>query len=191
MAAAVGLHRPSTHPQQGGPDGGHGADQMLYPGVAVTDAARALYSSAAKIVKQRLSNPQELNMEFYHIEVLDDDIQHPYQVATANSMRNRYSNVLPYDYNRVQLRTPKDYINASKVEFSQPSLPYPCRYIATQGPLPSTIQDFWQMLFEQRVPAIIMLTGLSERGVVKCAQYFPATLGQQQSAASFKIQAST
>lgn len=72
----------------------------LLAGVAVTDAARALYSSAAKIVKQRLSNPQELNMEFYHIEVLDDDIQHPYQVATANSMRNRYSNVLPYDYNR-------------------------------------------------------------------------------------------
>jgi protein tyrosine phosphatase len=47
------------------------------------------------------------------------------------------------------------------------------RYIAAQGPLPHTAVDFWQVVWEQLCPTVIMLTAAVERGRVKCHQYWP------------------
>lgn len=46
-------------------------------------------------------------------------------------------------------------------------------YIATQGPLQNTTEDFWQMVLEERCSLIIMLTTVIERGRAKCHKYWP------------------
>lgn len=63
-----------------------------------------------------------------------------------------------------------DYINANYVKVDEvPSR----RYILTQGPLPQTVFHFWQMVWEQKSPAIIMLNRFTEKGTHKCFDYFP------------------
>ncbi|KAL3106747.1 hypothetical protein niasHT_012012 [Heterodera trifolii] len=89
--------------------------------------------------------------------------------------KNRYRNVLPYDQNRIMLRCgvsseSDSYINASPLH-----LPFAHRnYILTQGPLPNTTCDFWQMIFEQEVSICIMLSKVMEKSFVKCHSYFPS-----------------
>lgn len=99
--------------------------------------------------------------------------------AVANPQLNRYVNVVPFDENRVRLaRGKNDYINASLLS-SKPGGQVSWSYIATQGPLRHTAAQFWQMVLEQRVVVIVMLTRVIEKQTEKCAQYFPVELNEE------------
>ncbi|XP_035698390.1 receptor-type tyrosine-protein phosphatase F-like [Branchiostoma floridae] len=91
-----------------------------------------------------------------------------------NLSKNRVLQVLPYDTSRVILQ-PKlgvkggDYINASFIDgYRQKDA-----YIATQGPLDRTVEDFWRMVWEWNSCSIVMITGLWEKSQYKCAMYWP------------------
>ncbi|XP_029977351.1 receptor-type tyrosine-protein phosphatase H-like [Sphaeramia orbicularis] len=96
-------------------------------------------------------------------------------ILPENKAKNRFTNILPYDWSRVKLTSSNsnsidDYINANYM----PGYNSNREYIATQGPLPSTVNDFWKMIWEQRVKGIVMVTNCTEGGKTKCEQYWPA-----------------
>ncbi|KAF1540896.1 Receptor-type tyrosine-protein phosphatase V, partial [Eudyptula minor] len=93
----------------------------------------------------------------------------------ANVSKNRYPHVLPYDHSRVKLSQVgedphSDYINANFM----PGYTSQQEFIATQGPLKKTIEDFWRLVWEQNVCNIIMLTVCMENGRVLCDHYWPS-----------------
>ncbi|KAJ1346776.1 tyrosine protein phosphatase 1, variant 2 [Parelaphostrongylus tenuis] len=92
-----------------------------------------------------------------------------------NLNKNRYRDVCPYDITRVHLNSSPtgDYINANYVNMEIPSSGIVNRYIACQGPLAHTSADHWLMVWEQLCTHIVMLTTITERGRVKCHQYWP------------------
>lgn len=112
-------------------------------------------------------------------EIKNSDVNYPTDASLldTNKPKNRFGDVMAFDHTRVKL-TPddqgSDYINANYI----PGYSRENEYIATQGPLHSTMDDFWQMVWEHRASIIVMLTQTIERGQVKCEQYWPATHGE-------------
>eukprot|EP01147_Barroeca_monosierra_P000494 gene495-3820_t len=93
-----------------------------------------------------------------------------------NKTKNRYKNILPYDETRVKLvdveeEVGADYINANYINGEVKSAEK--AYIASQGCMPATVPAFWQMIWENNVPIVLMLTKEVERGRHKCTAYWP------------------
>nr|XP_039254382.1 tyrosine-protein phosphatase 69D-like [Styela clava] len=91
----------------------------------------------------------------------------------ANLPKNRYKNIVPYDNTRVLLHKISgdefsDYVNAAFID----GYNFPNKFIATQGPKPNTIADFWRMIWEKDCYIIAVLTRLTENKKVKCAEYW-------------------
>ncbi|CAH1778949.1 unnamed protein product [Owenia fusiformis] len=110
----------------------------------------------------------------YHKLRTEASLQHDFPMSVAkradNKPLNRYRDVSPYDHSRVKLKKCKnDYINASLVQCPKVNR----KYILAQGPLPNTSGHFWQMVWEQNTRAVLMLNKVIEKGMIKCAQYFP------------------
>ncbi|XP_044592412.1 tyrosine-protein phosphatase 10D isoform X1 [Cotesia glomerata] len=96
----------------------------------------------------------------------------------CNRPKNRFTNILPYDHSRFKLQPVddeegSDYINANYV----PGHNSPREFIVTQGPLHSTRDDFWRMVWESNSRAIVMLTRCIEKGREKCDHYWPMDTG--------------
>uniref|UniRef100_A0A8B9R2D4 Tyrosine-protein phosphatase non-receptor type 13 n=1 Tax=Anas platyrhynchos TaxID=8839 RepID=A0A8B9R2D4_ANAPL len=96
--------------------------------------------------------------------------------AKENRKKNRYKNILPYDTTRVPLGTEGGYINASFIRMPVGNEEF--IYIACQGPLPTTVADFWQMVWEQKCTVIAMMTQEVEGEKIKCQRYWPDVLNK-------------
>ncbi|XP_072824842.1 receptor-type tyrosine-protein phosphatase H [Vicugna pacos] len=113
-------------------------------------------------------------VEYQQLDLEDHSQSQIMASAPENSIKNRYRNVLPYDWSRVPL-TPlpgepgSEYINASFI----PGLWNPQEFIAAQGPLSQTVGDFWRLVWEQQSHTLVMLTNCVESGRVKCEHYWP------------------
>ncbi|XP_031711084.1 receptor-type tyrosine-protein phosphatase S isoform X10 [Anarrhichthys ocellatus] len=142
-------------------------------------AARSLFSYMQKLSKVE---PGEhitgMELEFKR---LANTKAHTSRFVTANlpcnKFKNRLVNIMPYETTRVCLQPIRglegsDYINSSYIDGYRQQR----GYIATQGPLAETTEDFWRMLWEHNSTIVVMLTKLREMGRVgeKCHQYWPA-----------------
>ncbi|CAD8068231.1 unnamed protein product [Paramecium primaurelia] len=84
-----------------------------------------------------------------------------------------------------QFCTPKEkfYINANYIKGINNSEKY---YIATQGPIPESINDFWHMIWTNNVGVIIMLCTLYGRGSFQCEKYWPK-VGQKAQYGPYEV----
>ncbi|XP_035674689.1 receptor-type tyrosine-protein phosphatase R-like [Branchiostoma floridae] len=121
-------------------------------------------------LRQSILNAKALYGEFWEIPM-----NHPEQVEIPGcGTKNRYKTILPNAHSRVVLPEVDNdllttYINANYVkgyDMEERS------YIATQGPMNHTVTDFWQMVWQERTPIIVMITKLTEKNE-KCAHYWP------------------
>ncbi|XP_031137143.1 receptor-type tyrosine-protein phosphatase S-like isoform X13 [Sander lucioperca] len=123
------------------------------------------YSGLGTLANQRLANTKAHTSRFVTANL------------PCNKFKNRLVNIMPYETTRVCLQPIRglegsDYINASYIDGYRQQR----GYIATQGPLAETTEDFWRMLWEHNSTIVVMLTKLREMGRVgeKCHQYWPA-----------------
>lgn len=141
--------------------------------IAVNQNPNSTLAESIEAIKKGIKKG-EIITEFEKLSRKKEDESHEESRLIDNIDKNRYQDILPYDSTRVQLLDSMtgDYINASYVDIPVPNGTVN-RYIATQGPLSSTCDDFWQMVWEQNCSLIIMVTPLVEAGRVKCHKYWP------------------
>ncbi|XP_008828869.1 tyrosine-protein phosphatase non-receptor type 23 isoform X2 [Nannospalax galili] len=196
-AAAADLLSSSPESQHGGTQPPGGGQPLLQP--TKVDAAEGRRPQALRLIERDpYEHPERLRQLQQDLETfrgqlgdagaldtvwreLQEAQEHDARgrsiaIARCYSLKNRHQDVMPYDSNRVVLRSGKDdYINASCVEGLSPYCP---PLVATQAPLPGTAADFWLMVHEQKVSVIVMLVSEAEMEKQKVARYFPTERGQ-------------
>ncbi|XP_017884551.1 tyrosine-protein phosphatase Lar isoform X7 [Ceratina calcarata] len=138
--------------------------------------ARNLHSHIQKLMQPEIDNITGMELEFKKLSNIKVDSSRFISAnLPCNKHKNRLVHILPYECTRVCLQPQRniegsDYINASLIDGYR----YRGAYIATQGPLVDTTDDFWRMLWEHNSTIVVMLTKLKEMGREKCHQYWPS-----------------
>jgi protein tyrosine phosphatase len=121
-------------------------------------------------LKGNFQMPSEdiIKFEFESLEnLIDNDDNHKKELYILDKNLVRYKEIFPYKHNIITISNEHKVINASWV-----NTPNEHCYIAAQGPLDNTKEDFWQMCFEYNVKVIVMLCQEEEDKRVKCATYW-------------------
>uniref|UniRef100_A0A336K031 CSON011467 protein n=2 Tax=Culicoides sonorensis TaxID=179676 RepID=A0A336K031_CULSO len=130
-----------------------------------------------RLCDQRKKFPILYKLEFQAASKVESN-SCKYALKRENLEKNQNQKCIAYDYNRVVLSKPtgyegsdSSYINASYVD----SLLKPNAYIVSQGPTEETVVDFWRMIWQEQISAIVMLTKTFDFTKVMCMQYWPAS----------------
>ncbi|GFR60099.1 tyrosine-protein phosphatase non-receptor type, partial [Elysia marginata] len=146
----------------------------------MNDESRAPTDDRRRMLESKISEGQ-VYAEFEKIPRKSSTLECSVAKSSQNTCRNRFKDVLPYDATRVKLTPRKDnpdgYINASNLKLTANENRW--LFIATQAPLENTAQDFWQMVWENGVHVLAMLTPFQESGKSKCFVYWPQEQGPQ------------
>ncbi|XP_041354225.1 receptor-type tyrosine-protein phosphatase H-like isoform X3 [Gigantopelta aegis] len=140
------------------------------------DLTRPIKMSDFSRILKELHKDSNLLFKKQYLELEENSPEMSHEMASllCNRTKNRYINILAYDHSLVKLVSLNEdgcsgYINANFI----PGYNSPREYIATQGPNISTIDDFWRMIWEKKVPVIVMLTEIMDEMMPKCALYWP------------------
>ncbi|XP_071477518.1 putative receptor-type tyrosine-protein phosphatase mosPTP-1 [Diadema antillarum] len=138
-----------------------------------------LERNLANYVKQNLESPDGFEKEFK--DLYSEAHSNSTAFLPRNKMKNRYNNIVTFEEHRVKLHSKStepgaDYINATFIDGYRKDE----AYIATQAPNNASVNDFWQMIYEQNVATVVMLTNLVEDDKVRCFQYWPESNDRQQ-----------
>ncbi|XP_062256364.1 tyrosine-protein phosphatase non-receptor type 13 [Platichthys flesus] len=166
----------TTSPQTGPPI----VSEEELASLALISPARSSQYAGSRVkaliqILQHQVDQQELVKEFMALEHLKPSDNCVVGKAPENRDKNRYRDILPYDKTRVAIGENQDYINASYIRMQFRDKEF--FYISCQGPLPSTVSAFWQMIWENKSDVIAMMTQELERGRIKCHKYWPEKLG--------------
>ncbi|NXT24364.1 PTN14 phosphatase, partial [Syrrhaptes paradoxus] len=159
--------------------------RVAVPEDSQDEVAKVPMDERCKILKRKLEEGMVFT-EYEQIPKKKADGIFTTAALPENTERNRIREVVPYEENRVELVPTKEnntgYINASHIKVTVGGEEW--HYIATQGPLPHTCHDFWQMVWEQGVNVIAMVTAEEEGGRSKSHRYWPK-LGSKHSSATY------
>ncbi|XP_019749603.1 receptor-type tyrosine-protein phosphatase eta-like isoform X4 [Hippocampus comes] len=149
------------------------SDIQIHSLRAKVSAAVSVEDYDAYYKKQKADSNCGFAEEFEDLRLVGTSQSKACALIQENKAKNRYNNVLPYDSSRVKLSiihgSPyDDYINANYM----PGYNSKKEFIAAQGPLASTVKDFWRMIWEKNVYTLVMLTRCNEQGRIKCEQYW-------------------
>ena len=146
----------------------------------------SLYNNIPNTIHVVTTNPKSgfnfdednIKMEFkFCNKYIDSEQEHHNNFCKYQKEYNRYKDILPFEYNTIEINRGKEgnhYINASKINIYQKNENKNDHnyFIATQGPKPNTIKDFWTMIDEQKCQMIVMLCQLEENKKKKCENYW-------------------
>ncbi|OWF53778.1 Receptor-type tyrosine-protein phosphatase mu [Mizuhopecten yessoensis] len=145
------------------------------PGTDKINNERQNGFSVAMLKKMTANNMEDEEKELIsEFKTLQNGACHPHTIGEKNKSKNRYKTIYPYDHSRVVLdplpgAIGSDYINANYIDNVEDRKVY----VAAQGPLPTTNDDFWRMIWKLNSGKIVMLTNLVENRKVKCDKYWP------------------
>ncbi|XP_051907994.1 tyrosine-protein phosphatase non-receptor type 14-like [Hippocampus zosterae] len=168
------------------------AARMPVPECSTDDGAKTATDERCKMLELKL---EEERVFTEYEQVPKKRADGPLTTATLpeNAERNRFRDVVPYEENRVELVPNKEnntgYINASHIKVTIRGEEW--HYISTQGPLANTCGDFWQMVWEQGVNVIAMVTAEEEGGRSKSHRYWPKLGSKHNSATHGKFKVTT
>ncbi|XP_077994494.1 tyrosine-protein phosphatase non-receptor type 5-like [Glandiceps talaboti] len=162
-------------------NGKGGATGEFHYGTPPKESSSEEYLSSAgnRMTRKQLRNSLK-NVRALHEEFWDIPMNYPESIDVPGSgTKNRYRTILPNPHTRVVLPEISDdplstYINANYIRgYDQEEV----AFVATQGAMPHTVNDFWRMIWFTNSPIIVMITKIKERNKVKCEHYWPHKQG--------------